>query len=115
MKTNWKHTALMGFISGTVAGLIVWATVPTNDLPQPQVTMQREVIRYIMRPPFVVGDCIQKESWESVYKVTKVGKQDFMLEIVTPSTDEYANIHPIGKREALYFYSSEYHSIVKCP
>lgn len=106
---------------GTVMGLVLgfgsgWAFFsPPAQTPTTTascVQYPREVIRFVMRPPFVKGDCIQKETWDEVLQVMEVGKEQFLLGVVATSLDSYGKI---GDVKDLPFSLTEYHTKVKCP
>lgn len=108
-----KLFILVSFLSGALGGLVVYLLFPSPLPPQLSVTTQREVVRFVMRPPFVVGECIQEETWESVFEVLEVGKQQFLTKVVKES--KTSSLYDLGKENDLPFSLAEYYSIVECP
>jgi len=107
------------FIIMLLLGLnLMWsffsANRPETNCPASKEVVKERVVLYVNEndPVFNIGQCIQEEEWEAIWKVEKVGKKNYFLISVKVG---HQNLYKPGEKTSKDFMFSKYYSMVDCP
>ena len=94
--------------------MITFGSTPEVVCPATKEIIKERVILYVNMndPVFKIGQCIQRETWDPIWKVNKIGKEKYFLVSVRANHD---GLWEPGDEDDQHFMYSKYFSEVECP